>query len=121
MMEKKDMICIVCPIGCHVTIEKDENRPSGYKVTGHTCKRGEEYSIKELTNPTRIITSTVKIKNAHLKMLPVKTNDGIPKGKNYECMKVINEVEVEAPIKAGDIIIKDILGTGVDVVASRSI
>lgn len=117
---KKDMVCIVCPIGCRITVTKDDNNPLGYNVTGNTCKRGVDYGIKELTNPTRVLTSTVKIKNAHLKRLPIKTNGAIPKEMNFECMRVINEVEVEAPIKVGDVIVKNILETGIDLVASRS-
>lgn len=119
-MNKKEMVCIVCPIGCHLTVTKDEGDPLGYSVTGHKCKRGIKYGIKELTNPTRVITSTVKIKNAHLKRLPVKTNGAIPKDLNFECMRLINSIEIVAPIKMGDVIIKNILDTGVDLVASRS-
>lgn len=119
-MGKNQMICIVCPIGCRLTVTKDDSKDSGYSVSGNKCKRGIDYGIKELTNPTRVITSTVKIKNAHLKRLPVKTNGAIPKDLNFECMKVINSIEVEAPIKMGDIIVKNILGTGIDLVASRT-
>ncbi|WP_432664550.1 DUF1667 domain-containing protein [Wukongibacter baidiensis] len=119
-MDKKEMVCIVCPIGCHLTVTKDDGEPLGYSVTGNKCKRGIEYGIKELTNPTRVITSTVKIKNAHLRRLPVKTNGAIPKDLNFECMRLINSIEVVAPIKMGDVIVKNILGTGVDLVASRS-
>lgn len=119
-MNKKEMICIVCPIGCHLTVTKDEDEALGYSVKGNKCKRGIEYGIKELTNPTRVITSTVKIKNAHLKRLPVKTNGAIPKALNFECMRLINSIEIVAPIKMGDVIIENILDTGVDLVASRS-
>lgn len=119
-MEKKEMICIVCPIGCHITVEEDKNSSLGYSVLGNKCIRGQKYGIEELTNPTRVITSTVKIINGLLNRLPVKTNGAIPKYMNFDCMKVINEVEVESPIKMGDIIIKNILGTGIDLVASRS-
>jgi len=119
-MNKKEMVCIVCPIGCHLTVTKDDSNPSGYSVTGNTCIRGIDYGIKELTNPTRVVTSTIKIRNAHLKRLPVKTNGAIPKDLNFECMKIINSIEVEAPVKMGDIIVKNILDTGIDLVASRS-
>lgn len=117
-MIKKEMICIVCPIGCQLEVEGDENS-SDFKVTGNQCKRGVEYAIKEITNPTRILTSTVKIRNAHLNRLPVRTNKPIPKDKIFDCMKEINKVVVTAPIKVGDVVIKNILGTGADVVASR--
>lgn len=119
-MNKKEMVCIVCPIGCRLTVTKDDSKPLGYSVTGNTCNRGIDYGIKELTNPTRVITSTIKIKNAHLKRLPVKTNGAIAKDLNFECMKVINSIEVEAPVEVGEVIVKNILNTGVDLVASRS-
>ena len=103
-----------------MTVVKDDYVSLGYKVTGNTCKRGEAYAVKEMTNPTRVIPTTVKIKNAHLNRLPVKTNAPVPKGLIFECMNTINKVEVEAPIKLGDIIIKNILGIGIDVVATKT-
>ncbi|MFA5523514.1 MAG: DUF1667 domain-containing protein [Tissierellales bacterium] len=115
-----ETICIVCPIGCRLTITKDTTSPDGYLVSGNQCKRGERYGILEMTNPTRVITSTVKINKAHLKRLPVKTNGAIPKDMNFKCMELINSLEIEAPIKVGQVIIKNILDTGIDLVASRS-
>lgn len=115
-----ETICIVCPIGCRLHILKDANSSKGYIVKGNQCKRGEEYGILEMTNPTRVITSTIKINNAQLCRLPVKTNRAIPKDMNFKCMKLINSLEVDAPVRIGQIIVKDILGTGVDLVASRS-
>lgn len=113
---KKELICISCPLGCHLTVDA-ENKT----VTGNTCKRGEVYGLNEVINPVRVITSTVKIEGARLPVLPVKTNGAIPKNMNFEAMKIINEITCKAPIKVGDIIINDILGTGIDVVASRSL
>lgn len=119
-MEKRELVCIVCPRGCRLTLVKDENAERGYIVTGNACPRGTDYGIKELTNPTRVVTSTVKIKNYFLNRLPVKTNGAIPKEKIFECMKIINSVELEAPIKVGQVIIENILGTGVDLVTCKS-
>ncbi|QXM07450.1 DUF1667 domain-containing protein [Crassaminicella indica] len=104
-------------MGCRLTVSKEEN---GYKVTGNSCKRGAAYGIKEMTNPTRVIPTTVKIRNGFLKRLPVKTNGSIPKELIFKCMEIINSVEVEAPVKIGDVIIENILGTGVDVVATKT-
>lgn len=115
-----ETICIVCPIGCRLSIIKDETSLDGYVVSGNQCKRGERYGILEMTNPTRVITSTIKINNTHLKRLPVKTNGAIPKDMNFKCMELINSLEIEAPIKVGEVIIKNILGTEIDLVASRS-
>ncbi|WP_066507113.1 DUF1667 domain-containing protein [Abyssisolibacter fermentans] len=117
---KKEMICITCPMGCHLTVEDDKSSESGYKVSGNICKRGEKYAVEELTNPTRVITSTVKIENGILKRLPVKTDGAIPKDLNFKCMEEINKVVVNAPISVGDVIIENILNTGINLVASRS-
>lgn len=119
-MENKKLVCIVCPKGCRLTLIQDENCMGGYKVTGNGCNRGIDYGIKELTNPTRVLTSTVKIKGAIMKRLPVRTKGDIPKSLVFECMELLNHIEVYAPIKMGDIIIKNILDTGVDLIASKS-
>lgn len=119
-MKKTEKICIRCPIGCRLTITENKTLPSGYLVEGNTCNKGEKYAIKEMTNPSRIVTSTVKIKNSSIPRLPVKTKGEIPKGKIFECMEIINSIEVTAPIKKGDIIIKNVLDTNIDVIATRS-
>lgn len=120
-MEVYEKICIVCPRGCRLTIKKDDSNERGYSVEGNTCKRGENYGIKEVTNPTRVLTSTVVLKNSSLKRLPVVTKGDIPKGKMFEAMKEINKVVVNAPIDEGDVIIENLLDTGVDLIAARSI
>lgn len=112
----KELICISCPRGCHLQVDADNK-----KVTGNSCKRGEVYGLNEVTNPVRIVTSTVRVDGGELPVIPVKTNGAIPKPLNFECMKLINKVEVKAPIKMGYVIIKDVLGTGIDVIASRNI
>lgn len=119
-MEHKSIVCIVCPMGCQMEVLAKVNGIAKYTVAGNKCPRGEVYGIKEITNPTRVLTSTVKIKNAPLSRLPVKTNGSISKEKIFECVQQLNDVEVEAPIKIGDIIIKNISGTEIDIVATRS-
>ena len=113
-MEK--LICIACPMGCHLEIDIEND----YAVTGNQCKRGITYGRKELTNPTRIVTSTIIIKKAIYNRLPVKTDGEIPKGKIFDIMKEINKVTVTSPVKMGDVIIKNVCDTGIDIVASRS-
>lgn len=119
-MEAKDMICIVCPLGCKLKVTKNDASPAGYDVEGNTCFRGAEYGIKEMTNPTRTLTTTVTISGAALKRLPVRTSGAIPKHLLKQAMEVINKVEVKAPIQTGQVIIKNILNTGVDIIASRN-
>ena len=119
-MDIYEKVCIVCPRGCRLIIKKDESSPRGYTVEGNTCKRGEDYGIKEVTNPTRVLTSTVLLKNSSLKRLPVVTKGNIPKGKMLEAMKAINKIVAYAPINEGDIIIENLLDTGVNQIGRAS-
>ena len=111
----KEFICIVCPRGCHLKVDDDMN------VTGNTCPRGKIYALNEITNPTRMITSTVAIDSEELNRVPVMTSSPIPKGKIFDVMGEINKVRVKAPIKIGDIIIKNVLGLDSDIIATRNI
>ena len=113
---EKELICIVCPRGCHLKVDVENKN-----VTGNTCKRGFEYGLNEVISPTRIVTSTVKVQNASQCVVPVKTEKAIPKEKIFDIMKEINKVEIKTPIKIGQVIIENILGTGVNVVATKSI
>lgn len=117
-MKSKEIICIVCPNGCHLEIEKKGDE---YVVRGNKCPRGKIYGVKELTNPTRVVTTTVKIKDGKLKMLPVKTRDPIPKNKISVCMRAVDKIEVKPPISVGDVLVQNIAGTHVDLIASRSV
>ncbi|ABW18685.1 DUF1667 domain-containing protein [Alkaliphilus oremlandii] len=119
-MEAKDMICIVCPFGCKLKVKQNDASELGYSVEGNKCFRGKDYGIREMTNPTRALTTTVSIIDASIKRLPVRTSGTIPKGLIEDAMKEINKIEVKAPVKVGDVIIKNILDTGVDIISSRS-
>lgn len=119
-MDKREIICIVCPRGCQLEVTKDDNS-KGYKVKGNQCMRGEEYGMKEVSNPTRVLTTTVKLKNAHLKRLPVRADAPISKELIISCMKELNHLEVQAPVKAGTILVQNILNTGANVISARSI
>ena len=110
-----ELTCIVCPRGCRLKGDTE----NGYRVTGHSCEKGEAYGKNELLNPTRVVTSTVKITGAMHRRIPVKTNGAIPKKLIFEAMKLLDGIELKAPVKLGDIVVKDILGTGIDFVASR--
>ena len=114
---EKNITCIVCPVGCRLTVKKNED--TTYTVTGNTCKRGEKYGVEEMTAPKRMVTTTVKIKDGALRLIPVKTSDSIPKELIFELMELLDDVEVEAPVMVGDIIVEKALGTGVNIVASR--
>jgi CxxC motif-containing protein len=83
--------------------------------------RGADYGVNEMTNPTRVLTTTVTLSDASIKRLPVRTSGRIPKDLIKKAMESINKVEVKAPIATGQVVVKNILNTGVDVIASRSI
>lgn len=108
------MICIICPRGCH--LEVDDN----HKVSGNFCKRGETYALSEITNPVRMLTSTVKVVDGVVKQVSVKTKEPIPKDKIFEMMELIKKVEVIAPVKLHDVIIQNALGL-TDIIATRNI
>lgn len=112
-----DLICIVCPKGCHLKVDEE----NGYKVTGNGCPRGAVYGEKELVNPTRVITSTVRVEAETARRVSVKTNGDIPKGKIYDIMDELTKVTAKAPVNVGDVIIKDVLGLGVDIVATKKV
>ncbi len=120
MKVAKDLVCIVCPVGCRLTIEQDETAEQGYKITGNQCKRGVAYAIEEMTHPTRMVPTTVKIEGAFLNRLPVRTDKPIDKKLIFKAMEVINSFSIEAPVKMGDVLIKNILGTDVNIIATRS-
>ncbi|SMP67324.1 DUF1667 domain-containing protein [Anoxynatronum buryatiense] len=113
------MTCIVCPMGCHLDIEHT-TKEGNYQVTGNQCPRGEQYAIEEITHPTRMLTTTVKLNHGNVTRLPVKTAQPVPKALLYQCMQQLNQLEVEAPVKQGQVLIKNLLNTGVDVIATRS-
>lgn len=117
--DSTELVCIRCPMGCRITATHNED--GTLHITGNTCNRGAEYAEKELTHPTRIVTSTVRVRNGRQQAAPVKTADDIPKGKIMDCMKELKKIELEAPVGIGDIVLRDVAGTGVDIVATKEV
>lgn len=118
-MEKRDLICIGCPMGCALGVEIEGNEV--VNVTGNTCKRGDIYARKEVLSPTRIVTSTVKVDGGSLAMVSVKTKEDIPKGKIFDCIMALKNVSVKAPVRIGDVVLANVAETGVDVVATKNV
>lgn len=112
----KDLVCIVCPRGCRLKVDEES-----FEVTGNSCPRGAEYGANELRDPKRVITSTVITNSTVHPRLPVKTDAQIRKPLIFKAMALLDGLEVKVPIAAGDIVLADILGTGVNFVATRSI
>lgn len=118
-MDVRELTCIGCPMGCALTVEPDGNEV--ISISGNTCRRGEIYARKEVTSPTRIVTSTVKVAGGAVRMVSVKTREDIPKEKIFECVKALKDVVVTAPVHIGDVLVKNIADTGVDVVATKNV
>lgn len=112
------LICINCPRGCHLEVE---NIDGEIKVTGNSCPRGEQYAINEITNPLRVVTTTIAIESNKYDRLPVITSKPIPKVKIMEVCRALKGLEVKAPVRMGDVIVSNIIGLDSDVVASKSI
>ena len=112
---KRNLTCIVCPLGCSMEVTLEDSKV--ISVVGNTCKRGYEYAVSECTNPVRTVTSTVKTPDGVC--VPVKTNRPIPKGDVKELMKILAGVKISLPISLGDVIIKDVFGA--DVVATKTV
>ena len=111
----KEFVCIECPKGCRLKVDDDMN------VTGNTCIRGKTYAINELTCPKRVITSTVVIKSELVARMPVMTENEVPKEKMFDIVKALDEVRLVAPVKCRDVVIENVCGTGVNIIATRTI
>ena len=118
-MEKRELICIGCPLGCVVNVELEDGTIKD--ISGYSCKRGITYAQKEIINPMRIVTTTIKVTGGEKPLVSVKTKQSIPKNKIFDCMNEIRRVVAKAPVAAGDIIIENVAGTGVEVIATKDV
>lgn len=117
---EETMTCIVCPRGCKLRVVSSEDL-SEIEVFNNLCKRGVDFAVKEKTNPQRTITATVKITNAKQKRLPVRTDGEIPKSRYMDIVALLNKTEVSGPIKREEIIIENVLDTGINIIATKSV
>jgi len=113
-------LCIGCPLGCRLEVEEDAS-DAIVEVRGWSCRKGERYGRQEHTDPRRMVTTTVRIAGAALARLPVKTRDPVPKALVREVCRCLRALSVDAPVRIGDVVIADIAGTGVDIVATRDL
>ena len=114
----QEMICVGCPMGCQLTVTGEPASPT---VTGHSCAIGDRYAREEISNPTRNIATSVRITGGALPMLSVKTQRPIPKPAIMDCMRAIRRLTLAAPVRIGDVVLADAAGTGVDVLATRTV
>ena len=112
------MICITCPMGC--TLEVTREGCTVLNVEGNTCKRGLEYVERELTDPRRMVATTVKVKGGIHPLVPVYTEEAFPKPRIFELLAELRKVELEAPVEMGQVVLENALDTGINVVASRT-
>jgi len=129
-MEKRELICIGCPLGCPLTVTAEgsaEDLKAGkvsedkITVAGNTCPNGERYAKNEVLHPERMITSTVPVEGGELVRVPVKTATAVPKGRIFACMEEIHKVTANAPVAIGDVVLKNCAGTGVDIIATGNV
>ncbi len=116
---EKIITCTVCPVGCEITVTGSDGKVE--KISGHACKRGVPFATDEFLLPKRILTSTVRLAGSDEPLLPVRSDKPIPKDKLFACMEEVKNVQVEAPIQMGDIIIADVLALGCNMIATRSV
>lgn len=119
MITNTELTCINCPLGCALTIASENG--SVLSVTGNTCQRGEAYARAEITAPVRIVTTSVPVAGGSCPMVSVKTASAIPKDKIFDCISALKNVTATAPIAIGDVILQNVAGTGIDMVATRDV
>ena len=107
-MSERELICIGCPMGCPIVVKMEDGKV--VSVTGNTCPRGEAYARKEVTDPTRIVTTTVRVADGKVPMINVKTEHDIPKDKIFDCIAALRGVTIKAPVHIGDIVLENVAG-----------
>lgn len=118
-MEKKELTCIGCPVGCSITVKMEGEEI--VSVEGNSCRIGDRYARSEVTNPVRTLTSTALITGGVIPRVSVRTTRAVPKGKIANCMREIDKLRLHAPVSIGETVLKDIAGTGVDVIATKNV
>ncbi len=111
----KELVCINCPMGCRLSVELDGGEVAA--VSGNTCKRGEAYARDECTAPKRVVTTLARVEGTG-RPVPCRTAGAIPKELIFKCVDEVKRVVLKAPVRAGDVIVKDVCGSGVDVIAT---
>lgn len=117
-MDIRELTCIRCPIGCHISVEMEDGKV--VNITGNSCPRGAEYAASEVTDPVRTVTSLVRLKGGARPVVSVKTAGNVPKDRMMDVVAALKEVELEAPVHIGDVALRDVAGTGIDVVVTAN-
>ena len=118
-MNERKLICIGWPLGCSLTVEMEGEKI--LRISGNTCRRGERYARDEVTNPVRMVTTTVRVEGGEYPVVSVKTKEAIPKARIMDCIRELKNVTMRAPVRAGDIVLKNAAGTGIEIIATKDI
>lgn len=113
---KRDLICIICPRGCSLCADIQGEQ---VVVSGNGCPKGQEYAIRECTNPVRTVTATVRVANRSNTMASVKTVTPVAKEKMMDVMAVLRRTQVQAPLAIGDVILSDVCGS--DIIITKAV
>jgi len=116
---KKNIVCIECPKGCILSVDMENSKVAG--VTGNKCPKGKNYAVREVESPERVLTSTVSVKGAAVKLAPVKTDKPVPKDKLMDAMKIIKAIKINRPVKCGEVILPGLLGLNINLIATRTV
>lgn len=118
MVEQKKITCIICPIGCKILVKTDGSK---FEAIGSKCKRGAEYARNEALDPKRMLTTSVLVKNGEWPLVSVKSSKPVPKEKIFSVLKEVKNKTILAPVKSGKIIIKNVAGTNIDIISTKTI
>jgi CxxC motif-containing protein len=121
MAERRSLICITCPMGCRLDLLFDPEQGRVLEIEGNGCRRARSYAEKELTHPTRMVTTTVRVRGGMWPMVPVHTAEPVPKSAIFSLLQELRQVRVQAPVRCGQVVLANGAGTGVDVLASRDL
>jgi CxxC motif-containing protein len=116
---KKNVTCIVCPLGCRIRVTYSKDAINSVK--DYQCEKGKDYAVQEIFNPVRNLTTTMEVRNGELPLVSVKTNKPVPKQRIFDVMDSIARIEVEAPISIGDILVENVLDLHADIVATKNV
>jgi CxxC motif-containing protein len=117
-MKKQVITCISCPLGCEIETVADGD---DVRLEGNRCPRGETYAMKELLNPERVVTSSILVENGICPLVSVKTSAPIPKARMIDLIEALRKIKLDAPVQIGQVIIHNVLGLGIDVIATRNV
>lgn len=118
-MEVKELTCIRCPIGCNIKVTMEEGQV--VEIKGNNCHRGEQYARKEVAEPMRTVTTTLRVRNGYSTRVSCKTKEDVPKEMVMEILEQLKDIVVDAPVNEGDVLVENVAGTGVDLIATKSI